>query len=136
MATRGRKTKRTPEVEKRILDALRVGATREDAFGAAGISERTFYEWMEQFPQFSQSVVHAESACAVRMSARIYQEATAEKGDWKAALEYLKRRRRAEWGDGPPPASEGGQALVLLRKMLFGEEVDGEPAFGKVEQVG
>lgn len=31
----GRKTKRTPEVEKRILDALRVGATQKDAAAAA-----------------------------------------------------------------------------------------------------
>lgn len=95
----GRKTKRTPEVEKRILDALRVGATQKDAAAAAGIGENTLDEWKRNFQDFRDAVTRAEGACAARMAARIYQEATASEGDWRAAESWLKRRRRNEWGD-------------------------------------
>lgn len=95
----GRKTKRTPEVEKRILDALRVGATQRDAAAAAGIDETTLWRWKEAFADFAESVTRAEGACAARMAARIYQEATKDDGDWRASESWLKRRRRDEWGD-------------------------------------
>lgn len=98
MATRGRKTKRTPEVEKRIIDALRVGATQKDACAAAGISWETFDEWCKAFPEFSESVTRAEGACAALMAATLYEAARTGK-DWRAAESWLKRRRREEWGD-------------------------------------
>lgn len=95
----GRKTKRTPEVEKRILDALRVGATQKDAAAAAGIGENTLDDWKRADQDFRDAVTRAEGACAARMAARLYQEAAKDEGDWRAAESWLKRRRRSEWGD-------------------------------------
>jgi transposase len=130
--TAGRKTKRTPEVEKAITDALRVGASRKDAAAAAGVSERTFYEWMGHFPQFSQAVTRAEGQCAARMTARIYQEATAERGDWKAALEWLKRRRRDEWGDSIDVRKLSDDELIArATAALRGVDTTGPDATGE-----
>lgn len=119
MATRGRKTKRTPEVEKRIVDALRVGASRKDACDAAGVGERTFYEWLEDFPQFSQAVTHAEGACASLMAATIYEAARGQK-DWRAAESWLKRRRREEWGDSLDLRKLSDEELIARTKAILG----------------
>ena len=104
-----RPTKRTPETEAKICNALRAGASRKDAAGAAGVDEKTFYNWLH-FSSFSSAVLEAESACATRMSVRLYQEATKDNGDWRASLEWLKRRRREEWGDRKDITS-GGEPL-------------------------
>lgn len=42
-----------------ILKALEDGYTNEDAARKAGIGERTFYDWLKAFPQFSQAVQRA-----------------------------------------------------------------------------
>jgi len=113
----GRPTKRTPETEKLIIDALRVGASRKDSCEAAGIDFVTFMNWMKSNSSFSTAVTRAESQCAARMSARIYQEATKDDGDWKASLEWLKRRRREDWGDRKDITS-GGEPIGV-----FGYEI-------------
>jgi hypothetical protein len=94
-----RPTKRTPETEAKILNALRVGASRKDAADAAGVDYSNFLRWTEQFREFREAVTRAEGEVAARMTARLYQEATKDGGDWKASLEWLKRRRRDDWGD-------------------------------------
>ena len=103
----GRPTKRTPETEAKILNALRIGASRRDSCEANGVDYITFSHWLTQFKQFRQSVEQAESHCAVRMSARIFDEATKADGDPKYALEWLKRRRKEEWGDKSTTEHQG-----------------------------
>jgi hypothetical protein len=91
--------KDTPERKQAIINYVRMGATRRDAAGAAGISYETFRVWMKEDSAFSVSVSEAECECGALMAARIYAEAMRANGDAKYALEWLKRRRRAEWGD-------------------------------------
>ena len=117
MAILGRKTKRTPQVEKAIFDALRLGATQKDAAAAAGIGENTLCEWRRNFQDFRDALTRAEGECAARMAARIHQEATKEGGDWRAALEWLKRRRREEWGDNVCVGADR-RAAELLAVLL------------------
>jgi len=44
----GRPTSLTPEIQEKICDAIQIGATRIIAARAAGISERSFYYWIER----------------------------------------------------------------------------------------
>ena len=44
----GRPTKLTPEIQQRLVEALRAGNTREAAAAYAGISRSTFYNWLER----------------------------------------------------------------------------------------
>lgn len=46
--TGGRRSKLTPEVHDRIINAVRAGATFEAAAGAAGIAEWTLYRWLQE----------------------------------------------------------------------------------------
>ena len=131
----GRKTKYTPELVKKITDALSIGATHEDAFTNAGISRQTFYRWIETKSDFCDSVnraqtnAHLAAVGAIRYAIQghpeesttteTYIETRIDKEgkpydhrrsvtkhtvahvapDWRAAIDYLKRRDPASWSD-------------------------------------
>lgn len=92
----GRPTKKTPARQKRICDAIRLGATHVLAAQAAGIGERTFYEWMQEKPQFAQAVKAAEGEAALVWLEKI--EAAASDGNWQAAAWKLERRYPQMYG--------------------------------------
>lgn len=107
-----RKTDLTPEVQKRICDALKAGNTRRASAIYGGIAERTFYNWMERgtnprmtkeanpykedepYVQFVQAVTRAEAECEVWHVANIKKQAD---HDWRASVEWLKRRKSEDW---------------------------------------
>ena len=99
----GRRTKLTPEVQDRILQAVRAGLRYREAALAAGIDERTFYNWKRRgeeaksgiYFQFFQSLKEAEARGELALLARI-QAASQE--TWQAAAWILERRHRERWG--------------------------------------
>lgn len=80
-----------------ICDALKLGNTRTCACNYAGISLDTFERWMKSFAEFCGAVTRAEAEVEICHVAVI--QSAAKDGDWRASLEWLKRRRREEWGD-------------------------------------
>jgi len=108
-----RPCKLTPEVQQIIVNAIGLGASYSDAAQAAGVSYETFNEWMKaganaksgKFLQFSEAVRKEEADAALRHLTVINNAAA--KGDWKASLEWLRRRRRQEWGDNVDVTSNG-----------------------------
>jgi hypothetical protein len=86
-------------IQDKILTYLRGGATRRDAAAASGVSRDTLRHWMQENSAFSALVEEAEGECGALMAARLTAEARRSDGDWKAALAWLQRRRRDEWGD-------------------------------------
>ena len=115
-----RPSKLTPESQASIIDAILHGATYKDAAEAAGVEYNTFNEWMKKgaeaksgaYREFNEAVAVANAECAKNM-VRVIQSAAA-KGDWKAALEWLKRRRRAEWGDAVDVTSAGEKLEIRI----------------------
>lgn len=102
-ATGGRPSKLTPEVQEKILTAIRAGNYAHVAAQYAGIGERTYYRWMERgekakagrYRQFWQAVKEAESEAEVRAVAIIQKKMP---DDWRAALTYLERKHPRRWG--------------------------------------
>jgi len=104
-AKSGRPTKLTPEVQEKIVTAIRAGNYAQVAAVYAGIGERTFYRWMEQgkrakagcYRQFWQAVKAAEGEAEVRAVAIIQKKMP---DDWRAAMSYLERGQhgRGRWG--------------------------------------
>lgn len=101
--TGGRKTKLTPEVQEKIVSAIRAGNYAKVAAGYAGIGERTFYSWLERgeaaksgiYLQFRQAVKGAEREAEVRAVAIIQKHM---ENNWQAAMTYLERKFPARWG--------------------------------------
>lgn len=90
-----RRSKKTPALEKALLDALRVGATRSAACGHVDIDTAQFYRWLEKDAAFRSGVARAEAEAELRFTAPIMQAASA--GDWRAGAFWLERRRREDW---------------------------------------
>jgi transposase len=99
----GRPTKLTPEVQKRICDAIKAGNYYEAAAAYADVDYRTFRNWMERgekagsgiYFQFFQSVARAEAEAEVRIVAQ-WQQQIPE--NWAAARDFLARRHPERWG--------------------------------------
>ena len=91
----GRPSKRTPQRVQVILDALGSGSTRRDACVLAGIDERTLQRWARS-AAFAAALTLAETQAVVDAAATVHRAALR---DWRAALEFLKRKRPDEWGE-------------------------------------
>jgi hypothetical protein len=90
-----RPTKLRPKVERAILRALRSGMTRTAAAESNGIPRETMSRWMARFVTFRHAVATAEAQAEVRATITLRQ---AGETDWRAALAWLERQRRADWG--------------------------------------
>lgn len=97
----GRTTKLTPDSQKRIVDAIRLGATYELASLAGGIDSRNFRRWMERgrkssggpYFELAEAVNTASAAAAIGWLALIEKAAREEGGrHWTAAAWKLERR--------------------------------------------
>ena len=100
-----RPTKLTPEVHEAIIKDIGNGVTFVDAAGAAGIEYTTFRDWMKRGEVESKGIYHnfynackAAQAQARKKFTLVIAKASAD-GDWRAALEYLKRHDPDNWGD-------------------------------------
>ena len=99
----GRPTKLTPAVQKQILAAIKAGNYRQVAAAGAGISSKTFRDWMQRgrekpasnYGQFRAAVLKAEQAAHIAMVALLTRAA---KKDPKHALEWLERKFPKHWG--------------------------------------
>lgn len=129
----GRKTKCTPEVRKKIVDALKAGNYAEVACRAAGIGESTYYQWIARGradAEAGRQTVYAEFAEAVKEAdARAEQYAVAMvlkamPTNWQAAMTFLERRFPKRWrrrdGDGDERTARA--ALVELVERLRAED--------------
>ena len=89
--------KMTPEVKQRLIEGIRLGLSNKLAAQYAGISERTFYYWLEQARdgdneklQLLQDIKRAEAQSAAHALATIKK--AAQEGTWTAAAWMLERR--------------------------------------------
>ena len=118
MTERGRPTKLHPEIKDALYESISNGAVFRDAAEGAGVSYQTFLNWMDKgeksrsgiFRDFFDSMRKAEAVARLRFTSTIAQAAA--KGDWKAAMEFLKRRDRDNWGDNVDVTS-GGNAITF-----------------------
>lgn len=101
----GRPTKLTPEVQERIVTALRAGNYQETAAAYAGIAAPTFYRWMERgadsdddpiYSEFREAVERARAEAETRNIALIQK--AANDGTWQAAAWFLERTAPQRWG--------------------------------------
>ncbi len=95
-----RPTKFSEERAKQIGERLREGATRAAAAQSSGVSVRTFERWLRTRPDFAGTVSQREAQAELFFTLIV---TNAARTNPYYALEWLKRRRRAEWGDRVQP---------------------------------
>jgi hypothetical protein len=110
MKRRGRRTKLDVKLQREICGYLSDCCTIRTACEATGMSESSFYLWVEKgeegrspYKEFSEAITRARG----RAKARIVHSLLDEK-DWRARLELLARVFPDEYGRRepvpPPPA--------------------------------
>ena len=136
----GRKTKLTPAVQEKIIQALLGGNYFNTACRYAGISEATGYEWLDRgesdnprrgkadiYVKFAEAIRETEAQVEVRRAA---QWQTRMPEDWRAIQMFMERRYPDVWGRrerqehvGPG----GGPVAVTFTDLLKqAAEEDGE----------
>jgi hypothetical protein len=99
----GAKGKLTPEVQDKIVKALRAGNYRTTAAKVAGIHDATFYNWIKwgeaqkkgRYFEFFEAVKKAEAEGEAALIATIN---VASKDTWQAAAWILERKYPDRWG--------------------------------------
>ena len=87
---RGRPTKYSPEVVETILEAIRRGASRRAAAGAAGVNADTLYAWMRRYPDFRDGVMMADAYAAMVAEQLVFK---------RDPLRWLQVHRPEVWGN-------------------------------------
>lgn len=121
-----RPTKYSPETAKDVLDTLSLGCSRKAAAEAAGIDQDTLANWMRRYSDFSAAVLRTEAE--VERSAVVSVRKAWMAGDWKAAIEWLKRRRPKEWGD-----VTRHEIVNMVREMARATNGDEDAAVAEAE---
>jgi transposase len=142
-----RPTKLTPDIQVKIVDALKLGNYIETASALAGISKNTVYDWLkrgarekervennsnakyrkEEFPfvKFSDAVQKAMAEAEMRDLLVI---ANASKNDWKASAWRLERRYPAKWGRRDHIEAEVKQETVNREELVVEQRIFSDPA--------
>jgi hypothetical protein len=101
---RGPKFKLTPETQETITTAIRSGSFDYAAAEAAGISQRTFYRWLEQAEEqktgelcdFGRAVMIARAQARGEAESRVFRE---DPYKWLRYGPGRERPGRPGWGD-------------------------------------
>ena len=83
------------EMVEKIVKLLEAGNYNETACEYVGISEDTFYRWIKEKSEFSESVKKAK-AKAVARNVMIIEKAAQK--TWQAAAWWLERTNYKRWG--------------------------------------
>ena len=124
-----RPSKYNQTLSDNICKSLQAGATRTASAESNGLDYDTFRVWVRDKKEFSAAVMRAEAQAEMRMTLAVTK--AVQDGDAKFALEWLKRRRRAEWGDNIAIGADKAVAGYLAE--LFPEDAGnsaGSPPLG------
>jgi hypothetical protein len=103
MAKRGRPTKLTEEVTRRIINSIRAGNYLETSAAYAGIGKVTLFDWLRRgsrqtcgvHREFWEAVEQALAEAEVR---DVYIITKAAERNWQAAAWRLERKFPGRWG--------------------------------------
>jgi transposase len=98
----GRPTNLTPECHATIVKAVRQGMYVKSAVEGAGITEATYYRWLERGRRgeepFESFLIDVEQASAEATLDALGVIRKAAETDWRAAAWFLERRFPGQYG--------------------------------------
>ncbi len=87
----------TPEILKKAEYYASLGLTKQQIASCLGMGERTLYEKINLYPQFSQAIKNGIDKGIKRYANRLVKHS--KKGNVAATIFFLKAR--AKWSDNP-----------------------------------
>jgi len=104
--------KYSKKLVEELCSFLEDGLSQKDAATLVGIGESTFYEWVDEKPEFSESVELALSKYKRRLLRFVNKDAAT---NGKLALEVLSRRWPKEFGHKSQTTVEEGGTVVAQK---------------------
>lgn len=134
---KGRTTTLTPELSKRICDAVRAGNYVSVAARYCGVSEKTLFDWLQRgrgehptrsasriFVDFVRDLDAAEAGGEV--AAVLHWRAAMPK-DWHSAEKWLKVRQPERWAEKTPDQLASGAFAGVQVNIGVGGTAGGQP---------
>lgn len=121
MAKVGRPTKDTPEVRAKIEEAAALDASVEEIAFWANISRETYYEILKKDPVFSDRIDKLRQKPILAARQRAIKGATES---YSNAMDYLKRKKKLEFGDKVDVTSNGETIQPVLVKFIGDDNRD------------
>lgn len=114
----GRPSKRTPEREAKLLEAIRAGNYMETAAHYAGIGVSTLHEWRDKYADFAEAIEKARAEAETRNVVLIQ---SAAKTNWQAAAWWLERSFPDKYGRRT--RVEHGGEVTIHEQSDFDKEI-------------
>jgi transposase len=121
----GRPSSLTPEVQRKICEAVAAGNYYQAAAAYGGITYSCLLKWMQhgrkarrgKFFQFFRAVKKAEAEAEVRMVAQWQKQIP---DNWPAARDFLARRFPKRWGPKDRHEVTGANGKAILIQTVGG----------------
>lgn len=131
----GRPSKLTPDIQARIVSAIRAGNYIETAAAYVGISKTTLYKWMRDGARAKSGkkkefMYAVEKALAVAEMNAVATVKVASDKTWQAAAWHLERSHPDRWGRRAIPGEEGE-----LERAVSAKELLESPHWGEIKSV-
>ena len=110
----GRPTDFTPETINKLEQAFAIDSTVEEACSYAEISRQTFYDWMKKNPQFSDRIEELRQKPLLKARQTVVQKLGES---YSNSMDYLKRKRKLEFGDSSDLTSGGEKISSILNEI-------------------
>lgn len=98
-----RPTKMTPETLDKLRQAYLIGANDREAYGYAGISHETFYNYIEKHPEFREKIIDWQNEPILKAKTTIAKSLS----DPQHAKWYLERKAKKEYGNNVDVTTDG-----------------------------
>jgi len=132
---RGRKGIFTPEAKLKLIQAIQLGGTMQDAAGFAGINYTYLFDWLAkktpEANELSEALKTAKGAGKIGWLAKI--EKAASDGNWQAAAWKLERTDPDNYGRQrlELTGKDGGAVQVAAQVVLLPAPVHDADAWAK-----
>lgn len=116
----GRPTVFTPETVMKLEQAFAIDCTVEEACSYAEISRQSFYEHIKRNPEFTDRIEDLRQRPVLKARQTIVKSLD----NPQHAFEYLKRKRKKEFGDSKDITSDG--KAITGNTIVFADFSDDE----------
>jgi hypothetical protein len=121
MAKGQKKQKMTEETLRKLDEAFAIDASIEEACYFANIGPTTYYEWVKEMPQLAERFNRLRQRPVLTARQTVNEKM---KESYSNAMDYLKRKKKLEFGDSTDITSGGEKIDSITYVTPNGKNTD------------
>ena len=114
----GRPTVMTPDVLAKLEQAFAIDASVDEALSYASLKPDAYYDYLKKHPEFSDRIKELRQRPILAARQRVVKGVTE---NYSNAMDYLKRKKKLEFGDNIDMTS-GGEAIQPILVKFIGDD--------------